>query len=89
MCAVLKPLLAGLISTLRTRASLQVEILALRHQLLVLQRTLRKRVPLRATDRRLWVFPLRLWPEGQKAPVLVKPETVIGWHRIGFLLCQK
>jgi putative transposase len=84
MGAVLISLLAGLASTLRTRTSLQVEILALRHQLAVLQRTKRRRVPLRAMDRLLWVALLRLWPEWRKALVLVKPETVVGWHRRGF-----
>jgi len=61
--AVLISLLAGLTSTLRTRASLQVEILALRHQPVVLQRNRQKRVSLRAWDRLLWVALVRLWPE--------------------------
>jgi hypothetical protein len=84
MSAVLISLLAGLASTLRTRTSLQVEVLALRHQLAVLQRTKRRRAPLRAMDRLLWVALHRLWPEWRTALVLVKPETVIGWHRRGF-----
>ena len=71
-------LLAGLTSTLRTRASLQVEILALRHQLAVLQRSKPKQVVLRPTDRLLWVSLSRLWPEWRRALMLVKPETVIG-----------
>jgi hypothetical protein len=81
---VLISLLAGLTSTLRTRASLQVEILALRHQLSVLQRGNRRRLRLRASDRLLWVFLSRLWPEWRKSLMLVKPDTVIGWHRRGF-----
>jgi putative transposase len=84
MCAVLTSLLAGLTSTLRTRASLQTEILALRHQLAILQRNKPRRMPLRAWDRLLWVALVRLWPEWRKALILVKPETVIGWHRKGF-----
>jgi len=75
---VLISLLAGLTSTLRTRASLQVEILALRHQLAVLQRSKPKQVVLRPTDRLLWVSLSRLWPEWRRALMLVKPETVIG-----------
>jgi len=78
MCDVLISLLAGLTSTLRTRASLQVEILALRHQLAVLQRSKPKQVVLRPTDRLLWVSLSRLWPEWRRALMLVKPETVIG-----------
>ena len=84
MCAVLMSLLAGLTSTLRTRASLQVEILALRHQLSVLQRSRQKRVSLRAWDRLLWVTLVRLWLEWRKALILVKPETAISWQSKGF-----
>lgn len=68
-------LLAGLTSTLRTRASLQVEILALRHQLAVLQRSKPKQVVLRPTDRLLWVALSRLWPEWRRALMFVKSET--------------
>jgi hypothetical protein len=78
MCAVLTSQLAGLTSTLRTRTSLQVEILALRHQLAILQRTKRRRVPLWAMDGLFWAALVRLWPECRKAFVLVKPGTVIG-----------
>ena len=84
MCAVLISLLAGLTSTLRTRASLQFEILALRHQLAVLQRNKRRRVRLRVWDRLLWVVLVRLWPNWRKTLMVVKPETVIGWHRKRF-----
>ena len=86
MFPVLTSLLAALSSTLRTQASLQLEILALRHQLGVLQRTKRRRIRLGATDRLLWVALHRLWPEWRKALVLVKPDTVIAWHRKGFRL---
>ncbi len=89
MCDVLISLLAGITSTLRTRASLQVEILALRHQLTVLQRNKRGRLSLRIADRLLWVSLLRFWPEWRRCLVLVKPDTVIGWHRKGFCLYWK
>ena len=84
MYHVLISLLAGLTSTLRTRASLQFEILALRHQLTVLQRNKKRQISLRAWDRILWVALARLWPDWRKAITLVKPETVISWHRRGF-----
>ena len=74
-------------ASLRTRASLQAEILALRHQLLVLQRSNNgHRVRLRATDRLLWVWLSRLWTGWRSALIIVKPETVIAWHRQGFRL---
>jgi putative transposase len=84
MYHVLISLLAGLMSTLRTRASLQFEILALRHQLTVLQRNRKRQISLRACDRILWVALARLWPDWRKALRPVKPETVISWHGRGF-----
>src|SRR5712692_11113230 len=74
----------------RTRAALQAEILALRHQLFVLQRSNSgHRVRLRATDRLLWVWLSRLWTGWRSALIIAKPETVIGWHRQGFRLYWK
>ena len=72
-------------SCFRTRASLQIEILALRHQLAVLQRQ-KKRASLRVTDRLLWVVISRLWKQWHSALLMVKPETVIAWQRKGFRL---
>jgi putative transposase len=65
---------------------MHVEILALRHQLAVLQRRTSKRPSLRTADRALWVILSRLWTQWRSALVIVKPETVIAWHRKGFRL---
>src|SRR4030081_33224 len=71
----------------RARAVLQAEILALRHQLLVLQRSDRGyKLRLRFAGRVLWVWLSRLWNGWRSALLLVKPETVIPWHRKGFRL---
>src|SRR6202795_1678068 len=71
----------------RTRVALQAEIFALRHQLLVLHRSKRsRRLHLSCVDRLLWVWLSRLWSGWQSALVIVKPETVIAWHRQGFRL---
>src|ERR1039458_10260791 len=71
----------------RTRAALHAEILALRHQLLVLQRSNKgHRVRLRTADRLLWVWLSRLWTGWRSALIIVKPETVIAWHRQGLRL---
>ena len=86
MFPVLTSLLVALLSTVQTRGSLQREVLALRHQLGVLQRTNRRRIRIGTTDRLLWVALHRLWPEWREALVLVKPDTVIAWHRKGFRL---
>jgi len=50
-----------------------------------MKRTLR-RPSLRPTDRLLWVLLSRLLPNWREMLVIVKPETVIGWHRKGFRL---
>jgi len=72
---------------LRTRAALHAEILALRHQLLVLQRSNRnRRLRLKPGDRVLWVWISRLWSSWRSALLIVKPETVVAWHRRGFRL---
>ena len=73
-------------SLLRTRAALQLEILALRHQLQVLERSRQPRLRLTTADRLLWVSFSRIWSEWRSALVLVQPATVIGWHRRGFRL---
>ena len=78
-------LLFSLRDCLRSRAALQAEIIALRHQLLILQRSNRgHKLRLSRADRILWVWLSQLWTGWQTALVLVKPETVIGWHRRGF-----
>jgi len=69
-------------ATFKSRAALQVENLALRHQLGVLQRSV-KRPKLTAADRFLWAWLAGLWADWRAALVIVKPETVIAWHRQG------
>jgi len=70
----------------RSRAALQVEILALRHQISVLRRSTKKRTKLTMADRLFWAWLSRLWAGWRSALVIVKPETVIAWHRKGFRL---
>jgi putative transposase len=87
MLPVLAFFVATLRDSLRMRVGLQAEVLALRHQLLVLQRRNQKRrLPLSAFDRLLWVWLSRIWPDWKSALRIVKPETVIAWHRRGFRL---
>ena len=64
---------------------MQAEIIALRHQLTVLRRTQKpSRLVLSRADRCLWVWLSRLWSGWRSSLIIVKPETVIGWHRQGF-----
>jgi putative transposase len=73
------------LASFRRRAALQVEILALRHQLGVLQRSV-KRPKLSTTDRILWVWLSSVWSEWRSSVFMVKAATVIAWHRKGFRL---
>ena len=84
MVTLLLSVIFSIRSWLRSRAALQVEILALRHQLTVLKRSQRGRVRLKFADRLLWVGLSRLWSQWRSALLIVKPETVISWHRRGF-----
>ena len=82
--SVFLALLLTLRSCARSRAVLQLEVLTLRHQLQVLQRTRPRRMRLDKADRWLWMLLSRVWTEWRSALVIVQPETVIGWHRRGF-----
>jgi hypothetical protein len=86
MTALLVALLAALRSIVRSRLELKAEILALRHQLAVLQRQAPTRPHLRRTDRLVWMLLSRLWPSWRRAIQIVTPDTVVGWHRRGFAL---
>jgi hypothetical protein len=78
-------LLITLGSILRSRLDLH-EILALRHQIGVLERSVHKRPRLTSTDRFLWVSLSRFWRHWRSTLLIVKPETVVAWHRKGFRL---
>lgn len=69
----------------RARRDTALEILALRQQVAVLKRK-RPRPPLNAIDRLFWTVLRRLWSRWSEVLVIVKPETVIAWHRAGFRL---
>jgi putative transposase len=86
MMSVLLLLLLTLRGSARSHAALQLEVLELRHQLQLLQRTRPRRLRLATADRWLWVGLSRIWTGWRTALVIVKPETVIAWHRQGFRL---
>ena len=83
--AVLSALLASTLPVFRTRAALRLEILALRHQLGVLQGSVKK-PELNRFDRCLWAWLCGAWDEWRSDLRIVKPETVMAWHRKGFRL---
>ena len=84
MFAFLAKLLLVARSLLKSRACLEAENLVLRQQVIVLSRKSRSRVRLRNIDRLTFVWLYRCFPAVLNAITVVKPETVIRWHRCGF-----
>ena len=82
---VLQLVTALLRKLLKSRAALVAENLALRHQIVILQRSV-KRPRLHRRDRVFWVWLSRLWRGWRSSLLVVQPETVIRWHRQGFRL---
>jgi Integrase core domain len=75
-----------LVGRLRSRASLEAEILALRHQLNVLQRKSGERCLFSNFDRLIFTGLYRIAPHVLAALTIVDPQTVLRWHRAGFRL---
>jgi hypothetical protein len=71
-------------SIFQSRAALELENLALRHQIAVLRRSAAKRLKLTSADRLLWICLSRLRHDWRSALAIVKPETVLAWHPAGF-----
>jgi transposase InsO family protein len=86
MLVTLVAFLISLRSLVRSRVDLRLENLALRHQICVLQRSVRKRPKLTSRDRLFWVWLSCIWRDWPSTLVIVKPETVVAWHRKGFRL---
>jgi putative transposase len=72
-------------SFFRSHHDLGLEIVAWRQQLIVLKRQ-KRRPQLRPSDRLFWVLLRRVWPQWSNPLLMVKPDTVIRWHRKGFRL---
>jgi transposase InsO family protein len=68
----------------KSRRRLEAEILVLRHQLNVLQQRAPRRLHLRWADRALFIWLYRRCPRILDAITIVRPETVVRWHRMGF-----
>src|SRR6266852_8623840 len=68
-----------------SRHKLALEAVALRQQLAVFKRK-QIRPKLRRLDRLFWIALRHLWPGWTEALIIVKPETMVSWHRAGFRL---
>ena len=88
----MKPILSAISSWLsfriRSRASLELEVIALRHQIMVLRRSRRrkiyKRTMFRTADKILWAWLYRIWPRSKHFMILLQPEMVVRWHYKGY-----
>jgi len=83
--AGLANLLLGYVwSSFQSRERLKAEIVILRHQLNILSRRAPKRPRMTGIDRALFVWFCRLFPNVADAVSIIRPETIIRWHRAGF-----
>ena len=78
-------LVSFLKSGLKNRTELALENLVLRQQLAILKRN-RPHPRLRRTDRLFWTYLSSVWQRWRESLIVVKPETVVRWHRKGFAL---
>ena len=76
--------LALFASPFKSKGRLEAENAALRHQLILLRRKVRGRVRLTDGDRLFLIQLYRWFPSVLKAITIVRPETLVRWHRAGF-----
>jgi len=84
---MLEPLcfvLAILVAPFKSRRQLEAENAALRHQLIILRRRVPGRARLINGDRWLLLQLYRLFPSILQALTIIRPETLVHWHRAGF-----
>jgi len=83
MIKIIKNFYNWLKKNLNITANLAAENVALRHQISVLQRNI-KRPTLKERDRLFWVFLSRVWPGWRSAILIVQPDTIVRWHKRAF-----
>ena len=83
MHRILETVVHAFRALLKSRCDLALENAALRQQLAVMKQK-RPRPQLRRFDRLFWVLLRRVWSSWTDALIVVKPETVVRWHRAGF-----
>ena len=84
MLALLCFLLTLFASLFKSKGRLEAENAALRHQLVVLRRKVRGRVQLTNSDRLFLIQLYRWFPSVLRAIAIMRPETIVRWHRAGF-----
>src|SRR5215208_2121427 len=84
MADLLRLLSRLFVDLFRSRSALEAELLVLRQQIIVLRRGRSTRLPFLATNRWLLGWVCQLFPNARKALAIVRPDTVLRWHRAGF-----
>src|SRR5271165_7462276 len=84
MVALFCFLLALFASLFKSTSRLEAGNAALRHQLIILRRMVRGRVRLTNSDRLFLILLYRWFPSILKAITIIRPETLVRWHRAGF-----
>src|SRR5471032_761580 len=84
MIALLCFVLAVLASPFKSKSRLEAENATLRHQLIVLRRMVHGRIRLTNNDRWFFIQLYRWFPAILKVLTIIRPETVVRWHRAGF-----
>ena len=85
MFAILHALGMLVADLFKSRSRLEAEIVFLRHQLNIALRRAPPRIRLRRSDRALFILMTKLWPTLLGAAQVVQPETILRWHRAGFI----
>ena len=83
MMPIVQALIVFVVSVFRSRIALQLEIVALRHQLALYRRSIR-RPSIHPSDRMLWAWLARHWSRWREGLVFVQPATVLAWQRRRF-----
>jgi hypothetical protein len=84
MVALISFLLNVVAAVFKSKSRLDAENAALRHQLIVLRRKVHGRVRLTNSDRLFFIQLYRWFPSVLKAVTIIRPETIVRWHRAGF-----
>src|ERR1700730_6102384 len=84
MIGLLCFILAVLASPFKSTTRLEAENAALRHQLIVLRRKVKGRALLTNNDRWFFIQMYRWFPSILEVLVIIRPETLVHWHRAGF-----
>ena len=84
MLGLIKLIFCLVFDLFRSRATLEAEILVLRQQIIVLRRGRVGRLPFSASDRLVLGWVCGLFPNTRDALAIIRPETVMRWHRAGF-----